>query len=647
MVKLNTASCAHGSMVNDDVVARVRAVCAERRRRFDALRTREDAENYVREVRAKIRRAFSPLPTERTPLNPEITKTTKFDGYNVSCVVFESRPGLPVSAALYLPDSPGKHPGVIFLSGHANDGKASVNWQTCCQTLARMGCVVFAPDPIGQGERWQFLDAEHRELVEDECPKQHNALAKQLLLCGEFFGIWRIWDATRALDYLLSRPEVDPERIGATGTSGGGTMSSYLFAVDDRVKMAAPGSYITSWRRNIENELSADSEQCIPGLLGQGVEMVDLLIARAPQPVRILAQQFDFFDVRGAKEAYADLKKIHTLFGTPENAEIRITADERHGFSAGQRGNMYDFFNNRFGLGAIPDEPGELRTESITASPSGQLMEWKGRGYRLVHDFIEDIADKLRGSRRKLSEEELRAYFKDKLHLPEPETMLPKDYRVLEPIFLTYEDLIGRFRLESEDGVDVILKIARSPYAWQIPDMDDVRLFVPHLDSIVEHKELPHTDALDCLLDVRGIGELEPAGAMQVDRWFFHSFQADYFYDATYRMLGSSYLDGKVRDIFKAVALLRSFGCRHLTLRGNGQGTIPVVIAALFLDCDVELTGAPESWESMVRARFSLWPQSCMVAGVLEKTDLPDIYEVLGPRLKLLTHWDSMMERIG
>ena len=106
-------------------------------------------------------------------------------------------------------------------------------------------------------------------------------------------------------------------------------------------------------------------------------------------------------------------------------------------------------------------------------------------------------------------------------------------------------------------------------------------------------------------------------------------------------------MDGKVRDIFKAVALLRSFGCKHLTLRGNGQGAVPVAIAALFLDCDVELTGAPESWESMVRTRYALWPQSCMVAGVLAKTDLPDIYDALRPRLKLLTHWNSMMEEIN
>lgn len=580
-------------------------------------------------------------------MNPEITKSTRFDGYRVECVIFESRPGLPVSAALYLPDTPGKHPGVVFLCGHSNNGKAAVNYQTCPQTLARMGCVVLAPDPIGQGERWQFLDAEHREMIDNSIPRQHNALGKQLLLCGDFFGNWRLWDAMRAVDYLVSRPEVDADRIGATGTSGGGTMSTYLFATDDRVKMAAPGSYITSWKRNIENELLADTEQCIPSLLGQGLEIVDLLIARAPQPVRILAQRFDFFDVRGTREAFADLEKIHRLLGTPGNAELVVTTDEQHGFSRDQRAGMYGFFRERFGLEAIPEDPVAPRTESITASPGGQLMEWEGKGYRLVHDFIDDMADRLRESRPKLSEEELRDYFKGKLHLPDPETMTPVDYRVLEPIFLTYEDLIGRFRLEAGDGVDVILKIARTDYGWQVPDMDDVRLFVPHMDSIIEHQDLPATEALDCLLDIRGIGELEPTGTMQVERNFFDACQADFFYDATYRMLGSSYLDGKVRDIFKAVAFLRSCGCRHLTLRGNGQGAVPVAIAALFLDCDVELTGAPESWEAMVRTRFSPWPQSLMVEGVLAKTDLPDIYEALGPRLKRLTHWDLMMKPIA
>ena len=643
MFDLTTTHAAHGNMVNDDLIKRVRAVCAERQRRIDALQTREDAEAYVREVRDKIRKGFGPMPTEKCPLKAEVTKVTNYDKFSIECVIFESRPDFPVSAAVYRPNTPGKHPGVVLLCGHSNEGKAWDYYMICGQTLAKMGCVVVVPDPIGQGERWQFLDAPDSDEINENCCWQHNFLATQLLLCGEFFGSWRVWDAKRALDYLLSRPDVDPERIAATGTSGGGTLSSYLFATDDRVKAVAPGSYITRWRRNFENELPADSEQCPPELLGQGIEMVDLLLARAPSPVRVLAQRNDYFDVRGAKEAYGDLKKVYKLLGKEENAELKITPN-LHGFTPAQRSNMYEFFDRLFDLHALPVQEDKFDYDAVQVTPEGQLTKMEGRHYRIAHDFLDDILDQFGKNRRKLSAAELREYFKAKLHLPEPAEMMPVDYRVLEPVYYSYEKLAGRFRLEAKDGVDVILKVVDADHAWQIPEMKSARLYIPHLDSILEQESLPPTDATDCLLDIRGIGELEPSGSTQLARRFFHPYHFDFFYDACYRMLGTSYLEGKIRDIFKGVEMLRSFGCEHLTLRGNGQATVPVAIASLFLDCDVELTGAPESWESMVRARVTLWPQSAMVEGVLAKTDLPDIYEALGPRLKLLTHWNVMMK---
>lgn len=640
---LTTTHGAHGTLVNDDIVNRARSISAERRHRLEALRTREEAEAYVRYVRAKVRACFSaPFPGEKCPLKAEVTKVTEYEKFVIECVVFESRPDFPVSAAVYRPKTPGKHPGVVFLSGHANEGKAWDIYMVCCQTLAQMGCVVIAPDPIGMGERWQFVGAENGEPILENCCWQHNHLGKQLLLCGEFFGSWRVWDAIRSVDYLLTRPDVDCEKIGATGTSGGGTLSSFLYAMDDRVKVLAPGSYITAWRRLFENELPIDSEQCPPGLLGQGLEMVDLLLARAPHPVRILSQRNDYFDVRGAKEAFADMKRIYKLLGAEDAVEQEITPD-LHGFTEAQRAKMYEFFNNLFDLHAVPDDELKFDHAAVQASQTGQLVEQKGRPCRLVYDFMGDMLDRYHAERHPLSLAELRAYFKDALRLPEPSEMTPRDYRVLEPVYTSLEKLIGRFRLESDDGVDVILKVADTPHAWQIPEMESARLYVPHLDSIVEHEDLPPADGYDCLLDIRGIGELEPSGSTQLWRDFFAPYQGDFFYESCYRMLGTSYMAGKVRDIFKGVGQLRAFGCKRLVLRGHGQGSIPVAIASLFLDCDVELTGAPVSWEEMVRTRVTAWPQSAMVAGVLATTDLPDIYAALGPRLKLLTHWDAMM----
>ena len=108
-----TAKASHGTIVNDDVVRRTRAICADRQKRLSAVKTREDAEAYINEVRAKIRKAF-PLPAEKTPLNPQITRTTDMGDYTIDCVIFESRPGFPVSAALYTPKRRGLIPQFCF-----------------------------------------------------------------------------------------------------------------------------------------------------------------------------------------------------------------------------------------------------------------------------------------------------------------------------------------------------------------------------------------------------------------------------------------------------------------------------------------------------------------------------------------------------
>ena len=107
-------------------------------------------------------------------------------------------------------------------------------------------------------------------------------------------------------------------------------------------------------------------------------------------------------------------------------------------------------------------------------------------------------------------------------------------------------------------------------------------------------------------------------------------------------MLGESYLGGRVRDIFSAVALLRSKGCKDLTLRGHGQGAIPTAIAALFLDCKVVLAAAPVSWENMALSRANVWPQAVLIENVLATTDLPDLYKALGDRLTILSNWDMV-----
>ena len=167
------------------------------------------------------------------------------------------------------------------------------------------------------------------ENVPGLCPC-HNILNRQLLALGESISDWRVWDGIRAIDYLLSRSEVDPARIGVNGNSGGGTLTAMIAANDDRVAATVPSCYITTFLSNVENELPVDGEQAPRGFLANGGEMADLLLAQAPRPVRILSQSADFFDVRGTNETYAMLKKIYTLLGKPENISV-VYGPDGHG----------------------------------------------------------------------------------------------------------------------------------------------------------------------------------------------------------------------------------------------------------------------------------------------------------------------------
>ena len=303
-----------GNYLQESVIRQIRKLNAERNARIDALKTRADAEAYVRDVRQKIADIFN-IPADRSVPEVEITKVVEMGDYKVENIIYFSRENFPVTANLYIPNTPGKHPATLFLCGHSADGKMSLAYRNGAANLAKKGFVVLLIDPIAQGERWQFIGVPNASEAHGKCTREHNVLGKQLRLLGEYFGAWRAYDALRGLDYLLSRSEVDATRVGITGNSGGGTMTTFVQALDERFAMAAPSCYVTSWQRNFENELPADIEQIPPGILAAGCEMGDFLLAYAPRPILLMGQKNDFFDVRGLRDTCNQVKKVYALLG--------------------------------------------------------------------------------------------------------------------------------------------------------------------------------------------------------------------------------------------------------------------------------------------------------------------------------------------
>ena len=621
-----------GTAVQDYYLDLVRKNFKDRKARLDALRTREDAERYVADVRAKIARLF-PLPAEKTPLDAYETGTLDCGSFVMRKIVYYSRPEYPVTANLYLPKTTEKVPGVLFVCGHSGNGKASDVYMTCQRGLAMKGYAVLAIDPVSQGERLQFLDIPE---FKGGCCTEHNIMGKQLILIGETMGAWRAWDAIRGLDYLLSRPEVDPARVGLTGNSGGGTMTTFVNALEDRLTMAAPSCYITTWLHNVENELPADSEQIPPGTLASGLEMGDFLIARAPRPLVVLGQSNDFFDPRGTKETYEEVRRVYSLLGAEDSIRLTIGTGN-HGYSQENREAMYSLFNDVAHVNAPAAEPAEVPLspeQEIWAAPRGQVRNLPVNKY--VREFIAEKVSALRSARKTHTPEELKKIMRRLLNLDE--TFVPH-YRVLR-IRYDGKNIYSRFGLETEpdNRLMCVLKVKSEKEAfYHLPGAGKAVLYIPHLDAQDELADMPlPEDAVLFGLDVRGIGECSPSGCDQpLERDFFHEYQFDYHYASLGLMFSKPYLSGKVKDILCAVELLARNGAQ-VEIQAKGQGTVPALIAALLSDkiTSLKLMDAPESWESMITEPVPCYPLSLMIPNVLAETDLPELRQAVAGKIR-------------
>src|ERR1051325_7043119 len=209
-----------------------------RKKTVAALDTPEKIHKRQAELKAKFLAAIGEFPDKKTPLNPKVIGTLKADGFRVEKVIYESRPNHHVTANLYIPDGKGPFPGVLVPCGHSANGKAAEAYQRACILLAQNGLAALCYDPIGQGERLQLLDDKKKDPLGGNTT-EHTMIGIGAWLVGQSCAGYRIWDGIRSLDYLSSRPEVDAKRIGCTGNSGGGTLTAYLMALDDRLAGAA------------------------------------------------------------------------------------------------------------------------------------------------------------------------------------------------------------------------------------------------------------------------------------------------------------------------------------------------------------------------------------------------------------------------
>ena len=328
---------------------------------------------------------------DSTPLNVKTTGAFDRPAYRVEKLVYESQPGLHIPANLYIPKNhKPPFPGVLFQMGHSLNGKAAEPYQKCCQSLAQLGYLVLAFDPMGQGERTYYPQPNGGVLTRlGSADDEHTRPGKQMLLVGDTATRMQAWDAVRSLDVLASHPLVDKTRLASTGQSGGGTLTMFLIAVDNRLASAAISSGNTEnfATENFNPPGSVDdAEQDFINAGPLGFDRWDLVYPMAPKPMLITVSARDYFGtyspnyLSDGRAEFTRLKNIYRTLGKEASLEWYETPLP-HALSQDMRLQVYSFFERTLknSSARITQEP------PVKPEPDNQL--YVGPTGNVVRDF--------------------------------------------------------------------------------------------------------------------------------------------------------------------------------------------------------------------------------------------------------------------
>ncbi len=616
---------------------------AAQQARKDALTTREAFEAHRAAVREHYLAGIGGLPIPdgepRPELHATVTRTLDRGEYRIELLHYQSLPDVYVTAALYVPQQLAEPaPAVIFVCGHSDLAKAWTQYQAVCVDLVKNGFVVLAMDPPGQGERFQYWETETERRIIGGCTTEHTYAGTQFFVHGASVSRHFTWDAIRGVDYLCSRPEVDPARIGVTGNSGGGTQSSFLMLAEPRLAAAAPCTWIMTLDSYHQTGQAQDAEQLIPGAFVHGPDHDDYLTAMAPKPVLIGAAAYDFFPIEGTLEALARAKRIYALYGAEECVDIAI-APTRHDYSSELREAAVNWFRRHLG-GLAADfrtgTPETLPEEALRATPTGQVLDAFPGSKTLFHLGRERVLA-LR-PQPPAEAEALRALVAAALPLGDGDRNRPIHPRIV------HESLIEGYPVEklfffSEPGI-CVAAVLLHPRGNAPASRTDLLLLENGTASM--DAERPRIEGLlrrghrVFVFDPRGVGAVESrplSGGPPHDREWRLGCDA--------MMMGRSTLGDRVFDVLRAFDYLRDgrpdIDSAAIALHGVGSGaTWAWLAAALEPDvCAITVEEGLYSFRHLATQHFydtRRYGFKNLAYGLLNHFDLGDLLPALAPR---------------
>ena len=602
--------------------------------RYDSLKTVADIERYQQDRKDFFLKQLGKM-WERTPLNPQITKTFEKgtpgkDAYRVELVLFESAPKFYVSAAMFLPDSTKfkpPYPCVLNVCGHNAEAKAAARLQAAAALAASNGLAAFIIDPIDQGERSQRLKEDGKPVLWGV--PAHNVIGAGCILLGRNTATFEVWDMIRALDYLESRSDIDATRLGVCGLSGGGTQTAYIMSLDERVAVAVSGCYLGSLYGKMMTTIGPqDAEQNIFGQAAFGMDHVDYCIMHAPKPTMIATTTQDFFPVEDAWAAYRHAKRIFDRFGLGEKMSL-AEADGPHGLYKNLREAfvrwMLRWLAGRDEMVFEAEDQPSCTEEELRSTPKGEVMLLDGA--RSVFDLNRDYNDELLAVRnaRNRSDDELRTAIRNIAGVRKIDD-IPPALEVRKEASNVAEKLdavasVEQFAFLAENGRILLPAVRFAPKAASMATV----VYLNGSDKTADLNrinELAKENKTVVAVDLRGLGQTQYAGTPYFNHAMFGADGRDFY--LAY-LLGKSYVGMRTEDLLAVARKLG--GSIEVVASGETVGLVALHAAALepTLFSGVKLDTPIKNWYDVVKEGGAPYPITNHVHGALLEYDVPEL----------------------
>jgi cephalosporin-C deacetylase-like acetyl esterase len=594
-----------------------------------ALQSREAMVAYREQCRTRYKKLLGELPG-KSNLNAKVIGVIKQKGYHVERIIYESIPGHHVTSNLYIPEGKGPFPSVLLFCGHEQESKATESYQKTAILFARHGFVVLVIDPISQGERHQLTDKDAKPVTRGGTT-EHTLVNAAANLVGSGAVAYELWDNVRGLDYLVTRPEVDKDRIGCLGNSGGGTQTTYYIAFDDRIKVAAPCSFIARRERNLELMGASDGCQHIPYEGSEQLEISDFLIAFAPKPLLILAGRYDFVDYTGTAEVYHELRQVYSVLNEPDKVSL-FTADDGHGISKAKREAAVRWFRKWLYAKDEPVTEGPfpiLSQKELNCTVSTQV---NGDFKNEIND-IERASTVARTLQQKRSDQPLPEKVKVALRITPTETPIAIEERgnVQRNGYTLYKTIVRR---EGEVPLPVLTVYpeggVRETILW-LHEQGKQKI----ADSAALIKEYLARSYAVVMADLRGLGEMKDPASFNDPKYFNQEYR-----NAMIALhVGKSLVSQRTTDVITLTDYIyqhERLSKSNIHLVANGIAALSALHAAVLDKRINKLTVSQllPSFTAIYADPTRLNWYSSVIPNVLTYYDIPDLVMYLKDRVQ-------------